>query len=227
MHDVASTCPAPAYSEQEVKATLDSYRLTYIYEPDWTRLRTRVSHILSGGMLVGWFQGGRRFGSGVAAGRAILCDPSNRWARENVNRFLRQVPIETALPLLTLDGPAAWHDGRARRVGIERVSVASESRKQLQGAIDVHGCVEVQGIGASDDSQLLELIRAHQARTEVPALVAVPFCGPSEPVVASPRDAIRTMFSSPIDVLIIERFALAKDHWLLGAQTSSTVDGSR
>ena len=227
MHDVAPVHPAPAYSEQDVKATLDSCRLTYVYEPDWTRLRGRVSEILRGGMLVGWFQGGAcpeqsrgaGFGSSVVASRAILCDPSNRWARENVNRFLRQMPVETPLPLLAADGPAQWHDGQVRRFTLQRVSVASEWRTQLAGALDRQGCVEVQGIG-EDESQLLGLIRVHQARTGVPALVAVPFSGPAEPIVSSPRDAIRTTFSSPVDVLVIERFAIAKDHWLLGAQAS-------
>ena len=210
--------PAPAYSEQEVKATLDSCRLTYIYEPDWTRLRARVSEILRGGMLVGWFQGAAGFGSSVVASRAILCDPSNRWARENVNRFLRQMPIETPLPLLAADGPAQWHDGQVRRFTLQRLSVTSEWRTRLAGALDRQGCVEVQGMGESDGGQLFGLIRDHRARTGVPALVAVPFSGPSEPVVSSPRDAIRTTFSSPVDVLVIERFAIAKDHWLLGAQ---------
>ena len=96
----------PAYSEQDVKATLDSCRLTYVYEPDWARLRGRVSHILGGGMLVAWFQGHAGSGPTVAPGRAVICDPSNRWARENVNRFFKQLPIDTPLPIVAAVGPA-------------------------------------------------------------------------------------------------------------------------
>ena len=88
------------------------------------------------------------------------------------------------------------------------------------GAIDRHGGVEAQGLTGSDGGGLCELIHAHCARTGVPALIAVPFCAPSEPVVGTPRDAIRTTFSSPIDVLVIERFVVAKDHWILGMQAS-------
>ena len=73
----------------------------------------------------------------------------------------------------------------------------------------------MQGISESDGTRLYELVREHRARTGVPALIAVPLGGPSEPV-CTPRDAIRTTFSSAIDVLVIERFVLAKDHWLLG-----------
>src|SRR4029078_13155890 len=111
---VGAVAAAPAYSEQEVKATLDSCRVTYIYEPDWARLCQRVSQILSGGLLVAWFQG---------AGRATLCDPSNRWARENVNRFLRQVRIETTIPMVATTGAGEWHDGQIGRFNTQRVAI--------------------------------------------------------------------------------------------------------
>ena len=205
---------SPAYSEQDVKATLDSCRLTYVYEPEWTRLRHRVSHILSAGRLVAWFQGDAG-GDGVAGGRVIICDPSNRWARENVNRFLRQVALEAPLPLVTTADLGQWHGGEVA-ASPQSVSVSGAWRTQVAGALDRSGCVQLRDITESDDRQLAELVRVHSTRTGVPALIAVPFCGPSEPVVCSPREAIRTMFSSPVDVLVIERFAIAKDYWLLG-----------
>jgi carbamoyltransferase len=203
---------SPAHSEQDVKATLDSCRLTYLYEPDWPRLRDRVSRILSGGMLVAWFQGGFESGPDVVPGRTVICDPSNRWARENVNRFLRQLPIETSIPLVAATGEAPWHEGSLRPQALQRSIVNAAWRPQFAGAIDRQGYVEVQGINECEDGHLFELIRDHQVRTGVPALVAVPFCAPAEPVVCTPRDAIRTMFSSPMDVLVIERFVVAKDH---------------
>jgi predicted NodU family carbamoyl transferase len=75
-------------------------------------------------------------------------------------------------------------------------------------------------VSEAHDSGLSELIRDHSGRSGVPALIAVPFCAPAEPAVDTPREAIRTMFSSPIDVLVIERFVLAKDQWILGTHAS-------
>ena len=43
--------------------------------------------------------------------------------------------------------------------------------------------------------------------------------GIDEPTACSPRDAIRTTFSSPVDALVIERFLLMKDYWLLRSAT--------
>ena len=115
----------PAFSEQDVKATLDSCRLTYIYEPDWGRLHDRVSRILGGGTLVAWFQGAGGLGPKAIAGRAVLTDPSNRWARENVNRFFRQVPLETSIPLVAAVGDPPWCDRQIRRCAVQSVPVGA------------------------------------------------------------------------------------------------------
>jgi len=124
---VSVLTPGPVFSEQDVKATLDSCRLTYIYEPDWTRLRHRVSQILSAGRLVAWFQGDAGSALDAVGGRVIISDPSNRWARENVNRFLRQVPIEAPIPLVTTADLGQWHDGQVR-VTPQNVGVAGAWR---------------------------------------------------------------------------------------------------
>ena len=209
-----------AYSEQDVKATLDNCRLTYVYEPDRGRLRARVSHILGAGMVVAWFQGAGAATCGIVPGRAVISDPSNRWARENVNRFFRQMPIETPLPLVAATGTAQWHDGQLDPCKVRRIAIDAAWRSQVVSAVDRDGCVDALGVSEAHDSGLVELIRDHSGRTGVPALIAVPFCAPSEPVVGTPREAIRTMFSSPIDVLVIERFVLAKDQWILGTHAS-------
>ena len=54
-------------------------------EPDWSRLLARISRMLSHGTVVAWFQGPMGFGPRSVGTRGILCDPSNRYARENIN----------------------------------------------------------------------------------------------------------------------------------------------
>jgi carbamoyltransferase len=59
------------------------------------------------------------------------------------------------------------------------------------------------------------LLEVHLARTGVPALIETNLAGPGEPVACTPRDAVRTVFSSAIDAVILGRFVLMKDYWLL------------
>ncbi len=85
----------PEFSESDIKMALDNCRLDYLYEPSWPRLLTRISKMLSRGSVVAWFQGPMGFGPRSVGTRSILCDPSNRWARENINRFLRRASIDS------------------------------------------------------------------------------------------------------------------------------------
>jgi carbamoyltransferase len=66
---------------------------------------------------------------------------------------------------------------------------------------------------------LAALLAVHETLCGVPALVHVDLRGLAEPTACSPRDAIRTTFSSPVDALVIERFLLMKDYWLLRSAT--------
>jgi carbamoyltransferase len=204
----------PAFSEQEIKNTLDNCRLSYMYEPDRDRLLTRASRLLAGGMLVGWFHGPIGFGPRSVSTRAILCDPSSRWARENVNRFLRHLPVESPIPL-TIAASAEWRGVHMRPHLLQHVTMPREWHARITAVLDPGGVAPVQVIGNTEQPVLVDLLRLHEERTGVPGLITLPFSGPGEPNVATPRDAIRTMFSSPVEAMIMERFVVVKDQWIL------------
>jgi carbamoyltransferase len=211
----------PDFSEHDIKVTLENCRLDYVYEPDWSRLLGRISRMLSHGTVVAWFQGAMGFGPRPVGTRSIICDPSNRYARENINTFLRRVPVDHWLPVVMrpeamrnhVDGPTA------PPFVATNATVRPASREQLRAAVTPCGVVPVQVVAEEHAPLLSRLLQVHEARTGVPALIHVPFCGVGEPIVCTPRDAVRTMFSSAIDALVIGRFLLMKDHWLLRSFT--------
>jgi carbamoyltransferase len=75
--------------------------------------------------------------------------------------------------------------------------------------------VRVHALNPVQASELCQLLECHYERSQVPALIETNLCGPGEPLACTPRDAVRTVYSSAIDVLVIGRFVLMKDHWLL------------
>jgi carbamoyltransferase len=66
---------------------------------------------------------------------------------------------------------------------------------------------------------LLMLAELHRDRTGVPGLINAPLAGVGEPAACTPRDAIRAMYASAVDALVIGRFLLMKDYWLLRSGT--------
>ena len=210
----------PSFSEEEIKRTLDNCRLDYVYEPDWVRLLTRVSRMLSQGKVVGWFQGPMAFGPRALGTRSILADPSSRYARHNMNEYLRQTPIDEPLPVALAPSMARLCLAREldQSAGVIDAEVRAEWRTPLIGALDWRHHIRVHGSGSAVEPRLGDLLESHYAATRTPGLIETNLAGPGEPTACSPRDAVRAVYSSAIDALVIGRFLLMKDYWLLRNQ---------
>jgi len=209
----------PSFSEEDIKRTLDNCRLDYVYEPDWTRLLTRVSRMLAQGKIVGWFQGAMAFGPRALGTRSILGDPSNKYARQNLNEYLRGLPLDEPLPLAVAPSQIdRCLSSAASAQCVVDADVRSEWRQSLAAALDWRQAVRVHGVNAAHAPRLCELLELHHTATGTPGLIEANLAGPGEPIACTPRDAVRTVFSSAVDALVIGRFLLMKDYWLLRTQ---------
>lgn len=207
----------PTFTDYDIKRTLDNCRLDYVYEPDWRRLIHRVSAMLSQGKVIAWFQGALAFGPRPLGSRSVLCDPSGRYARQNINEYLRRAPLDEPLPVTFAPSSVqrCLTGHQPAEPTVVDAEIGSEWEERLVSALDWRRRVRVQALGAEQAPALCELLERHLERTGVPALIEVPLAGPGEPVACTPRDAVRTVYSSAIDALVIGRFLLMKDYWLL------------
>lgn len=210
---------APA-TEPEAKAVLENCRLDYLYEPRWPRLLERVSRLLERGKLVAWFQGPAEFGHPLHGSRSILCDPSSRYARDNVNVFLRGRALATPIPV------SLGHDARhlvdaapLSPWALARTAVHADAREALRAVVDPHGHAHAHVLGADAQGPFADLLALHRQRTGVPGLVNLPLAGPGEAAAVTPRDAVRAAFASSVDALVIHRFVVMKDYWQMHADS--------
>ena len=66
--------------------------------------------------------------------------------------------------------------------------------------------------------ELVGLLETHRARTGVPGLLNATLERLPGELAETPRDAIRATFGSAVDVLVVGRFLIAKDYWLMRQQ---------
>jgi predicted NodU family carbamoyl transferase len=205
------------FTESEIKATLENCRLDYVYEPDWRRLLARVSRMLSRGMVIGWFHGPTVFGPRSLGTRSVLCDPSTVYARENVNEYLKRRPLDEPLPVSFVPERAdecLATPVRSPFMLLDAV-VKTPWRDRVRAALDHRHELRLHTITAEQAPELVDLLGVHFERAGIPGLINTTLSGPGEPIAGSPRDAVRTVYSSAIDALVIGRFLLMKDYWLL------------
>lgn len=200
----------PAYQSHEIKATLENCKLAYRWESEDDAIGIAVQ-ALQRGHLVGWFDGAMEWGSRALGARCILANPFAPAVLENLNHFLKQREAWRGYALSGLEATIrADFEGPADSPFMEcdyRVKDAEKYRPILPtpGA-----AVRAHTVGAAAPPRFRKLLTAFGAASGSPVLVNTSFNGFHEPIVCSPRDAIRVFFGTGIDVLVFDQFVLMK-----------------
>jgi carbamoyltransferase len=210
--DIGSPYLGPSYSDQEIKGTLENCKLSFDLVHD-DALFGLVLHQLSRGRLVGWYHGRLEWGPRALGHRSVLADPFAPHVLENLNGFLKRRPAFRAY------GVSVPAD---RLSDVFEVCAGLEASPFMQFEYRPRDIdrfrtilppgVETLRVHTVDTSQprTLRLLELWGERSGVPVLVNTSFNGFHEPLVCSPRDAIRVFYGTGLDVLALENFVLRK-----------------
>jgi carbamoyltransferase len=204
----------PEYDAESIKRTLDNCKLSYDVLDERQLIDTTVTALVRG-ELVAWFQGRMEWGHRALGGRSILASPLSPYVLENLNVFLKHrerhrtygvsVPVERIAEFFS--GPPV-----SRYMEYEYAPLDPDGFRSLlpEGA----KTLRVQTIPVTPDPGSSHLFRLLHERfgeaTGVPVLVNTSFNGFLEPMVCSPRDAVRVFFGSGLDRLVIGPFVIRK-----------------
>jgi carbamoyltransferase len=203
----------PEFSDAQIKAELDNCKLVCSFLPGNDSLIESTCATLATGNIVGWFQGRCEFGHRALGFRSIVANPFTPYIDENINRFLKHresfhpfvisVPEESASDYFHHVGPNART--------IASVYVVNDAKRDLLSRFTVQNVyVRVHTVSSNDNHLLWMLLRKMESVTGHPLLINTSFNLPGEPLVMTPRDAIRSFFSSGLDMLAMGRFMITK-----------------
>ena len=199
----------PEYDVDEIKTTLDNCKLSYDYHHNG-QLIDRTVAALAKGQLVGWFQGRMEWGSRALGNRSILASPVAPYVLENLNLFLkRREPHRPYGVSVCEEDAARFFRGPATSRFMEHeYDVIRPDLLQPLLPLDatrlrVHTVPESAGL-------FHQLLKASADRTGVPILVNTSFNGFNEPIVCTPRDAVRVFYGTGLDAVVLGSFMLRK-----------------
>ena len=214
----------PSYTPSEIHAAIQEEGLSAtVFDDD--DLFPQVASHLAEGRVVGWFQGALEYGPRALGHRSILADPRRAEMQRRVNAkikfregfrpFAPSVPIEDADRWFNLDGAAPYMllvvPVRAERLralspedeaktGLDRLWV---ERSDIPAVTHVDGSARVQTVSRDVSPRYHRLLTTFGEQTGTPVLMNTSFNLRGEPVVCSPRDALRTFLASGMDVLVL------------------------
>jgi carbamoyltransferase len=199
----------PDYGSDEVKAILDNCKLSYNYERNG-QLIERTAEELARGKLVGWFQGRMEWGPRALGNRSILASPIAPYVLENLNVFLkRREPHRSYSVSICAEDVARYFRGPATSHFMEYEYEVLDP-DVLRALLPLGATrLRVQTVPESAGT-FHTLIKAFGDVTGVPILVNTSFNGFNEPIVCTPRDAVRVFYGTGLDMAVIDSFVLQK-----------------
>jgi carbamoyltransferase len=157
-------------------------------------------------------QGHMEFGPRALGNRSILASPLNPYSTENLNiyikhreqfrKFAASVPEELAAEYFDV-GPNARFLATVSRV-------RPEHRATFESAILGKDLVRVHTVRRADNPLYWQLLHAAGKATGLPVLYNTSFNLFGDPLVCTPRDAVRSFYSSGIDAMFVGHFLLEK-----------------
>ena len=199
----------PQYTSEQIKATLDNCKLTYVCLSESQVIDATVQ-ALRDGALVGWFQGAMEWGHRALGHRSILANPFSPHVLENLNGYLKQRERYRAygVSVRQEEAPRHFHvPAPSRYMELEYVPIDRARFRYImpEGA----RALRVQTID-EEPSPFRDLHEAFAGATGAGVLVNTSFNGFHEPIVCTPRDAVRVFYGTGLDVLVIGRFVVRK-----------------
>jgi carbamoyltransferase len=188
---------------------LRTYKLSYqsLDNPAET-----AADLLTGGKIIGWYQGREEFGPRALGNRSILADPRDVRNRDRVNNAVkfREEWRPFAPSVLEEAGNSLFENYHTTPFMTLTFQVRPEKKAAIAAAVHVDGSARVQSVTRDQNERYYDLIKTFAAKTGVPALLNTSFNLKGEPIVNSPFDAIRTFYTSGLDALFLDRYFVAK-----------------
>lgn len=202
----------PAYSDEEIEAFLQRSHIAYERLDD---IAAAAADLLAEEKIIGWFQGRMEFGPRALGARSILASPRDALMQARLNELKDREDFRPVAPVVLAERAHEWFDARGKP-GIEApfmlfvFDVLTDKAAAIPAVRHIDGTARVQTVSSRQHPLLHELLTAFEARTGVPVLVNTSFNTRGEPVVCSPRDALESFWTSPLDALVIGSFLVEK-----------------
>jgi carbamoyltransferase len=198
----------PQFSDDEIEEFLKWTRVPYRRLTD---IAGETADILASKRVIGWYQGRTEFGPRALGARSILASPTDPEMQAKLNEIKDREDFRPVAPVVLEEHAKDWFvDAGVAPFMLFIFDVRPEKETQIPAVRHVDGTARVQTINREQHALYYDLIEAFRQRTGVPVLVNTSFNTRGEPMVNSPRDAVESFWTSPLDALVIGSFLIEK-----------------
>jgi carbamoyltransferase len=202
----------PSYSNEAVKLVLDNCKAFYRWMGSEAEKLDETLRLLLAGKIVGWYQSAAEFGPRALGNRSLLASPWAGYVKENLNDYVkhRESFRPFALSVPEDDCARLFEISANGRFLTTLGTVRPESREMFKDFLLPFDRVRLHVVSRDSNPLLWNLLKRFGEHAPAPVLVNTSFNLFGEPLVLTPRDAVRSYFCSGMDALVAGNFLLSK-----------------
>lgn len=197
------------YDESEILSAIKKYKLPFSVPENTAR---DAAQELANGRLLGWYQGRDEFGPRALGNRSIVSDPRDPEMKNRVNEVVkyRENWRPFAPSMLEEHAPEILKHIKHSPYMILTDYVSDAWAEKIPAVVHVDGTLRPQTVNKEMNPAYWNLINEFYKITGVPVVMNTSFNLKGEPNVSSPTDAIRTFFTSGLEVLYMGKYKVSK-----------------
>ena len=202
----------PSYGPEEIKRVLENCKLRFRYLRSTDELLATAVRFLGERKIVAWMQGRMEFGPRALGNRSILASPLDPYSTENLNVFIKhREPFRKFAASVPEELVSEYFEAGPNARNLATVGhVKPAHRKTFASAILGEDLVRVHTVSEADNPLYHRLLHEAGRVTGLPVLYNTSFNLFGDPLVSTPRDAVRSFYSSGIDALFAGNFVVEK-----------------
>lgn len=202
----------PAANVEEIKQVLENCKLRFQHIRSQDQMLTTAVNMLGDHKIVAWMHGRMEFGPRALGNRSILASPLDPYSTENLNVYIKhREPFRKFAASVTAEAAAKYFDAGPNARNLATMSrVRPQHKKTFEAAILGQDMIRAHVVHQADNPLYHRLLLEAGKVTGLPVLYNTSFNLFGDPLVSTPRDAVRSFYSSGIDAMFVGNFLLEK-----------------
>ena len=200
----------PKFSNNEIFREIKKYKLTVLKVKNSSKF---IAKQISEGKVIGLFQGRMEFGPRALGNRSIIVQAKDVSVNDWLNKKLRRTEFMPFAPItLKNDKNKYYKDIKKKEPCMKFMTITVDCKKKaltnFPAAVHIDKTARPQLIDKKYNSFLYDLILNYKKITRSGTLINTSFNMHEEPIVCSPKDALRAFKLGNLDYLFIGNYIL-------------------
>jgi carbamoyltransferase len=199
----------PEFSAEEIRFVLDRAGVAHREVSDPAAVA--VEKILAG-KIVAWFQGRMEYGPRALGNRSILANPQIAEMKDAINQKVkfREEFRPLAPAVLHAEGPRYFRGYVDSPYMTQTFAAKTLAAQKAPAIVHADGTSRLQSVHAAGNPLFHELISQAAKHTGIPMVLNTSLNAYNDPMACEPFQALRTFFTTGLEVLIMGNFILEK-----------------